>query len=287
MFHGHLFVGDRLISESGMAHHPLTPMTDSDIRRWLGYQTKRGVGHLHLSALRCDAVAALKREARAGRPYVIADAISDDDLRALGRACPGLPLLCGGSGLALGLPAVLGATGTASAWRGERGPALVLSGSCSQATRGQVAHHAQAGNPALKLDAEAIFHRRVTPQDIVEAALVGGPLPLIYSSDHPAEVEAIQARHGREPLAHALDGFFGALAIAAVQHGGRRIICAGGETSGSIVQAVGATRLEIGPAIDQGVPALRVVGRPLVLALKSGNFGGPDFFSRAAAVLEA
>ncbi|MER2537440.1 MAG: 3-oxo-tetronate kinase [Rhizobiaceae bacterium] len=287
VFQGHLFVGDRLISESGMAHHPLTPMTDPDIRRWLSYQTRRGVGHLPLAALKRDAVAALRAERDAGRPFVIADAVSDDDLRALGSASEGLPLLCGGSGLALGLPGVLGTSDRAGAWRGEAGPVLILSGSCSQATRAQVKHHVQAGHPAFKLDIDSVMQDRTTPQAMVAAALAAGPLPLVYSSDDPAEVEAMQARYGREPLADALDRFFGDMAAEAAERGVRRIVCAGGETSGAIVQALGAASLEIGPAIDPGVPMVRVAGRPLVLALKSGNFGAPDFFARAATMLES
>lgn len=286
VYQGHLFVGDRIISESGMAHHPLTPMTDPDIRRWLSHQTRRGVGHLTRAALGKDAAAALEAQRAAGRPLVIADAVDDDDLIALGRASSGLPLLCGGSGLALGLPAALGVSGERPSWTGEQGPAVILSGSCSQATRAQVARHARSGRSVFKLEAEAVIEGRTTPGEVVDAALSSASLPLIYSSDSPDEVEAAQRRHGREELAQAFDRFFGEMAVHATRRGVRRIICAGGETSGAVVQALGATRLEIGPAIDAGVPVVRVVGKPLVLALKSGNFGGEDFFERAAAMLE-
>ena len=130
--------------------------------------------------------------------------------------------------------------------RGEAGPVLILSGSCSQATRAQVKHHVQAGHPAFKLDIDAVMQDRMTPQATVAAALAAGPLPLVYSSDDPAEVEAMQARHGREPLAAALDRFFGDMAAEAAERGVRRIVCAGGETSGAIVQAL-ATRPQLTP----------------------------------------
>ncbi len=287
VFQGHLFVGDRLLSESGMERHPLTPMTDPDLRRWLGLQTARPIGHLPLAALRGDARAALLAEAGSGRQVIVADAVADDDLLRLAAAAVGFDLLTGGSGLALGLPKLHGATGHAQGWRGEPGPALAISGSCAQATRAQVARHRADGGAAFKLDVARVVAGATEPAEALDWAAAQTGLPLIYSSDAPEAVARVQAAAGRERSAAALEAFFAALAAQAAAHGYARLICAGGETSGAVAQALAATALEIGPGIAPGVPALRVTGRPLVLALKSGNFGQDDFFARAADVLGA
>ena len=285
LYMGHLFVGDRLLSESGMEDHPLTPMTDPDIRRWLGRQTDRPVGHLRREDYR-DLDAAVAREAEAGRQIVVCDAVTDDDLRRLAPLAVRCDLVTGGSGIALGLPGALGASpGTAAEWRGEDGPALILSGSCSRPTRGQVARHVEAGRPARKLTADAILDGTAEAGPLVDWALAQDGAPLIYTSADPGEVAAAQERHGRDAVAEAVEGFFATLARAGVDRGVRRLIAAGGETSGAVVGALDATALEIGPRIAAGVPAIRVEGRPLAMALKSGNFGGPDFFAEAAAVL--
>ncbi len=287
VFQGHLFVGDRLLSESGMEHHPLTPMTDPDLRRWLARQTQRPVGHLPLAALRVNARTALLAEAAAGRQVIVADAVEDADLLRLAEAASGFELLTGGSGLALGLPKLHGATGAPAPWHGEPGPALALSGSCSRATLAQVARHQSDCGPSLKVEVADVLAGRTDPAAVLDWALAQESLPLVYSSDAPEAVAAAQAAAGRERTSAALDGFFGALASAAATRGVTRLISAGGETSGAVVQALEARALEIGPEIAPGVPALRITGRPLVLALKSGNFGQEDFFARAAAILVA
>ncbi len=286
IYQGHLFVGDRLLSESGMRYHPLTPMTDPDIRRWLGHQVKVPVGHLPLSHVRADARAGLLAQRDAGRQIVVADAVEDEDLRRLGRAAEGFALLTGGSGLALALPEVHGASGAPADWRGEAGPALALSGSCSQATRGQVARHIAGGGAARKIEVDAVMAGQVAASDLLDWALEAEGLPLLYTSADPDEVRRAQAKYGGEASAAAIEHLFAAVAAEAVRRGVRRLISAGGETSGAVTQALGATALEIGPEIDPGVPALRLAGRPVVLALKSGNFGAEDFFARAARMLE-
>lgn len=290
VFMGHLFVNDRLLSESGMENHPLTPMTDPDIRRWLGYQTRQGVGHLPLSILRAGkGVAALAAEVAAGRPLVVCDAIEDDDLIALGAVSASATLVTGGSGVALGIPRALGFSGaTAPAWRGEGArAALCLSGSCSTMTRRQIEAHRTAGGIQHQLDIEAVVDGRTDFNALIDWALQPLNLPLIYSSDDPAQVEAWQNRYGTARVAAAVEDAFGTLARLAVAAGVGRLISAGGETSGAVVGALGINTLEIGPAIDPGVPALRATDRDLVIALKSGNFGAPDFFFNAAKVLAA
>ncbi|MEM6677655.1 MAG: 3-oxo-tetronate kinase [Pseudomonadota bacterium] len=290
VFHGHLFVGDRLLSASGMENHPLTPMTDPDIRRWLSHQTRHPVGHLPAATVweGAEAVAAaLAAEGAAGRRLVVADAIRDEDLVILGRAAGTTGLLVGGSGLGLGLPANFraGAPATAPAWQGIEGPVALLSGSCSRATNGQVAHHA-ARHPALAVEADEVVAGRITAEEVTSFMLAHpNDLPLAYSSADPARVAAAQEAHGRETVAEAIEGLFADTARRLAAAGVTRIVTAGGETSGAVVEALDLTALEIGPEIDPGVPALRATGRPLTLALKSGNFGAVDFFEKAAAVL--
>ncbi|MBK4218227.1 four-carbon acid sugar kinase family protein [Paracoccus caeni] len=292
IYQGHLFVGDRLLNESGMENHPLTPMTDPDLRRWLSRQTRHMVGHIPAATVwqGAEAIRALlDDESAKGRPFVIADAIRDQDLVALGRAVADLPLLTGGSGIALGLPQNFRDQGLLAAdrtgWQGQAGKAAVLSGSCSRATRGQVAHHIDGGSPALELDPEAVLSGVTTPQDAAAWALMQNGLPLVYSSADPERVREVQSRHGTETVAARLEDFFAETARLLVAGGTTRLITAGGETSGAVVEGLAVAQLEIGPEIDPGVPAVRVAG-DLVLALKSGNFGSDDFFAKAAARLE-
>lgn len=284
IYQGHLFVGDKLLSESGMQNHPLTPMTDPDLRRWLALQCKGPVGHLPLSVLRQGA------EAVAGtlagmEGLIVADAVEDADLVTLGRAVAGAPLVTGGSGIALGLPANFGISpSTTEEWQGESGHCVVLCGSCSTATRGQIAAHR---GPAFKIAPETVMAGGIAAADLVAWAGAQEGLPLIYSSDAPEEVAAAQRHFGREALAGKLDALFAETARQLVASGLRRLVVAGGETSGAVVEGLDLTAMEIGPEIAPGVPALRATGKPLVLALKSGNFGGPGFFAEAAAMLEA
>jgi uncharacterized protein YgbK (DUF1537 family) len=171
-------------------------------------------------------------------------------------------------------------------WAGVPGPALALSGSCAEATRAQVAAHLKAGGPARKIEVAALIDGTETPEAALDWAKAQTGLPLVYSSDDPDEVKAVQARFGAARAAEAVERFFADLAASAVAGGIARLIVAGGETSGAVTEAIGATALEIGPMIDPGVPALKVANRPLALALKSGNFGAEDFFANAARILE-
>lgn len=284
LFMGHLFVEDRLLNESGMENHPLTPMTDPDLRRWLGHQTRRKVGHLPLANLRSgNGVSRLAKEVAADRPLVVCDAIEDDDLRALAPVCAEAKLITGGSGIALGLPALHGFSCKIQPdWHGESGPALCLSGSCSTATRAQIVAHKAAGGAQKALDVEAVVDGRADLDALVAWAQDTGDLPLIYSSSDPQQVRYWQERYGAARVAGAIEAVFGALAVRAASAGFGRLISAGGETSGAVVSSLGIDALEIGPEIDPGVPALRASGRNLVLALKSGNFGADDFFFKAA-----
>ena len=286
VYGGHLFVGDRLLSESGMESHPLTPMSDPDLRRWLALQTSGTIGHVPARDVLAGPEAIRRRmeeEDAAGHRLIVTDAIQNEDLLALGRAAADLPLVTGGSGITMGLPANFAdrLSGEAGDWPGQEGRAAVLSGSCSAATRVQVARH---DGPSKEITADALMAREVTAQSTAEWMLAQDGLPLAYSSADPAAVGTAQERHGREATAQAFEAFFADIARALVAGGVARLIVAGGETSGAVVEALAPSELAIGPEIAPGVPAMRA-GEGLVLALKSGNFGGPDFFAEADRIL--
>lgn len=288
VYQGHLFVNDRLLSESGMQNHPLTPMTDSDLRRVLAAQSKGPVGHVDARTVLSGAGAirpALETEAAAGRRLIVVDALQDADLMQIGAAAKGLVLVTGGSGAALGLPANFGITAEAAgAWTGEAGKCVSLSGSCSIATRAQIAHH-KLRHQTLEVSAEALFDGQITAESATEWALNTDGLPLIYSSAEPEVVAAAQAKYGRGESAAAFEQFFAEVARRCRAAGIGKLLTAGGETSGAVVEGLALSQLEIGPEIDPGVPALRA-SDSLVLALKSGNFGAEDYFEKAAVVLD-
>ncbi|MEO9825562.1 MAG: 3-oxo-tetronate kinase [Paracoccaceae bacterium] len=290
IYQGHLFVNDVLLNESGMQNHPLTPMEDPDLRRWLGYQTQGTVGHVSVDAVwnGADAIRArLDHEHNAGHRLIVADAVQDSDLIAIGKAAADLPLITGGSGVAIGLPANFAARGLLSPeeneWRGTPGKCVALSGSCSIATRAQVAEH-RADNPSFEIDAVAVLNGNLHPEEVVDYLMTSKNVPLAYSSADPDVVTSVQNEYGREHAAESIERFFETVAGQLVSAGVGGIISAGGETSGAVVLGTEATQLEIGPEIDPGVPALRA-GPDLVLTLKSGNFGASNFFAKAAHVL--
>ena len=293
VYMGHLFVGDRLLSESGLQHHPLNPMTDPDLVRWLQRQTPSRVGLIAQPVVAAGPTAvraALDALAADGVRLAIADAIADADLRVLGEACADAPLITGGSGIALGLPANFRRAGLLRPHRPELapvgGPGVVICGSCSVATRRQVERHA-ARAPALRLDVDALLDGRLDAAALADWVLAreGGVAPIVYSSADPEAVRAAQARHGAAAVSGAIEHCLGELSARLYARGVRRQVIAGGETSGAVVQALGVRLLAIGPEIDPGVPALAGVDMPVALALKSGNFGADDFFDKALAAV--
>jgi len=294
VYQGHLFVGDRLLSESGMEHHPLNPMTDPDIRRWLQRQCREPVGLIAWPTVRKGSEAirkTLAASSSAKERLVIIDAVDDADLYNIGEAAGELPLLSGGSGIALGLPRNLLrkglATGITKKFSGVQGPEVILAGSCSRATLGQIETH-RRDHPTFAVEISEVMKGGVTAAALAAFAnRHAGKAPLIYSSAAPDEVKKAQDKYGRETVSARLEDLFAQAALELARNGIQRMVIAGGETSGSVVNALGIRALEIGPEIDPGVPALASVGdRPMALALKSGNFGGPDFFTKALRVLE-
>ncbi len=286
VYQGHLFVNDRLLNESGMENHPLTPMLDADIRRWLGPQTRYQVGHVPAIQVFAGARAiadSLDAEHKLGHRHVVLDAIRNEDLIEIGRAAKRLPLISGGSGVALGLPANFNCVAAEVPWNGQDGKCVALSGSCSVATRAQVEHHA-VNHPTLKIQAADVIEARITAQSVADWLLSTDGVPLAYSSATPEAVLQIQEQFGLEKSSRALEDFFSKIARLVVAGGATKIISAGGETSGAVIEGLDLGVLVIGPEIDPGVPALRA-REDLVVALKSGNFGAVDFFEKAAGLL--
>lgn len=290
IFRGHLFVQDQLLSESGMQHHPLTPMTDANLVRVLQSQTQLNVGLLRYDTIALGTeqvrarIAELKSE---GVGMAIADALSDSDLYTLGTACADLPLLTGGSGLALGLPENFRRAGKlrnldASKLPAVSGGEVVLAGSASIATNGQVAAWLEAGRPALRIDPLALAAGEPVVAQALTFSRDNPHTVLIYATSSPDEVKSVQQQLGVEQAGSLVENAFGEIAQGLRDSGVRRFVIAGGETSGAVVKALGVSLLQIGAQIDPGVPAtVSSSDEPLALALKSGNFGGRDFFSKA------
>ncbi|MGR4868689.1 3-oxo-tetronate kinase [Variovorax sp. LARHSF232] len=302
VFKGYLFAGDVLLSESGMRDHPLTPMTDANLVRVLQAQTtaRRKVGLIdyRVVARGADAIRERIAQLRAeGVGIAIVDALSNDDLLRLGPALAGMPLVTAGSGVAIGLPANFGLapSSTAGALPPAPGFQAVVSGSCSLATNRQVRHFIdEAGRPALALDPLRIAEEgsdALAQQALAWAAprLEDGPV-LVYSTAQSDAVKSVQGRLGVDEAGALVERCIAAIARGLVgQLGVRQLVVAGGETSGACVQALGIAQMQIGAQIDPGVPwchapAQAAGGVGLRLALKSGNFGTDDFFSKAFAV---
>lgn len=291
IYAGYLFVNGVPLNESPMKDHPLTPMHDANLVRVLQRQTRAKIGLIDY-----DTVATGPRAVRAaldagGDAMFIVDAVADDQLRTIGAACAHLPLITGGSGVAMGLPAAYREAGLLTAltpapqqMAAPAGRRAILAGSCSAATRGQVKAAIAAGLPHLRIDPLEIADGAQTALTVLQWIDRQQPEKpfLVYSSDDPDTVRAVQERLGRAQAGTIVEDLLAAVAKRLPERGVSRLIVAGGETSGAVVQALGAELLTIGPEIDPGVPWTRSRGGlDMALALKSGNFGGEDFFLKA------
>ena len=296
VFMGHLFVHREPLAESPMKDHPLTPMLDSSLMRLLAPQVTAPVGLVDRTTLARGA-AALSAELDAlrgkGIAHVVVDAIETEDLAMIAEACRDMPLMTGGSALALPLPALYrreglltGEAPRAGAHALPRG-AIVLSGSCSAMTRAQVARYA-AVSPALRLDPLALAGQGTAAAREWLAAQPAGAAPLVYATAEPDEVRRAQQALGIAEAGRIVEDALAELALFARGRGVRRFVVAGGETSGAVTKALGVTRLDIGREIAPGVPwtFCESGGARLALTLKSGNFGSETFFFDALAALE-
>ncbi|MFK7876131.1 MAG: 3-oxo-tetronate kinase [Paracoccaceae bacterium] len=295
IYKGQLFVGDQLLADSPMKDHPLTPMRDSDLMRLMGQQSKHDVGLIDLATVRAGAGAitarinALKQQ---GFKYGVIDVVDDSDLDVIGQVAYYHALVTGGSGIAKGLPAAWRAAGHVSTAKipsppMAQGRTVILAGSCSQATRAQIANIPAdwgtyqvaasdvAGDPKLADEISAWIDARKDTAPCV-----------IYSSADPSEVAKVQQSLGAAQAGHMIETLMGQVAQHARNNGIKRLIVAGGETSGAVVSALGISALRIGPQIASGVPWCETLDADRVaVALKSGNFGGADFFADALNML--
>jgi 3-dehydrotetronate 4-kinase len=296
VYQGYLFVGGVLLNESGMEHHPLTPMTDANLVRVLSRQTDGTVGLVPYATVEQGAVAirqamtALKEQ---GRRYAIVDAVSDGHLVAIGEAAEHHALITGGSGVAMGLPANFRRTGMlmerdAASLPTLSGHAAVIAGSCSRATLAQLGM-ARELVPVLQLDPIAqpdTAGMVAIARDWITDKLGATPI-VIAASAPPDKVVALQQMLGRDGAGALIEQTLAHIAEDLVARGVRRLVVAGGETAGAVVSRLGVRSLRIGGEIDPGVPWTYAEGgaTPLLLALKSGNFGARDFFIKAFEVL--
>lgn len=291
IYQGHLFVGADLLSDSSMKDHPLTPMRDSNLIRLMERQSAHGVGSIPLEVVRAgadaiaDKVNALKAS---GKRYGVVDGLTDDDLREIGRAAKDHVLITGGSGVALGLPdnhrsAGVLETKMAPVTPEIAGRKLVLAGSCSAATRAQIAEMADKW-PTRQIDVDEVFAGKDVAKELIDWAISQPdehPV-LIYSSADPKEVAKAQEKYGVARAGERIEQVIAKVAQRLSACGFRQLVIAGGETSGAVVAALGVHALRIGPEIAPGVPWTESLSKePLALALKSGNFGGVAFFEEA------
>lgn len=293
VYQGHLFVGSTLLNESGMENHPLTPMKDANLVRVLGRQTDGTAGLVPYAVVAngaeaiADAMTALQDQ---GRRYAIVDAVSDEHLVAIGAAARQHALITGGSGVAMGLPenfrrdGLLATRGDPAALPMVEGYAAVLAGSCSRATLGQVEAAAEH-LPVLQLDPLANPDAATLSSQALEwidGKLSTAPV-VIAASAPPDKVAALQRLLGRDAAGALIEHALAMIADGLFARGVRRLVVAGGETAGAVVSQLGVRSLRIGAEVDPGVPWTYAEGNraPLLLALKSGNFGARDFFVKA------
>ena len=295
VFQGHLFVHDQPLNESPLKDHPLNPMHDANLLRVLARQSQAPVGLVPLQVVEQGADAVRAALAKLPEGAAIVDAVSDQHFEILGQVALDRPVSTGASGLGIGLARALRRLDSIAEHRDAPatvtagGQSAVLAGSCSKATLEQIAV-AEQTMPVLRLDVEKLLGGSDEARDAIRwarARLGDGPV-LIASSSTPAEVQVLQQRHGGASVGERIEASLADIAAGLVEAGVTRLVVAGGETSGAVVNRLGLQGFLIGTEIAPGVPALTVIGRAhagLGIALKSGNFGGPDFFTRALDML--
>lgn len=298
VYMGHLFVGAQLLNESPMKDHPLTPMRDANLMRLLEPQVGRPVGLTQHGVVAAGATAVQRRLAELadeGVAHVVVDAVATSDMAVIAEACSEMPLLAGGSAVTATLPTLFADQGlmphseATRDWSPPAGAELVLSGSCSAMTRAQVAAYAATGAPTFQLKPEALAADGPAAALAWLAVQPDDTAPLVYATAEPNEVAAAKAALGGTRAGELVEAALAELALDGVARGVRRIVVAGGESSGAAVQALGVNQLSIGPEIAPGVPWTVAAsgGTTLALALKSGNFGRESFFSDALKRLDA
>jgi 3-dehydrotetronate 4-kinase len=291
VYQGHLFVGDTLLHDSSMRNHPLTPMADSNLIRLLSAQLQSKdcvelIPHTVVArgnAAICDALSSISNR---GKRFVVVDAICDADLHAIGEAAQDA-LIVAASGVAQAIGGRFSFDSAKPKLSAPRGHQAVLSGSCSHATLAQVEHFCASGGDALALDPLLLANDKSAIHEAISWASerLGNKPVLVYASAETKRVKAVQAALGVECAGKVVEAALGEIACALVRRGVGQLIVAGGETSGACVQALKIDRLRVGREIDPGVPWCYAEDAAIHIALKSGNFGAPDFFTRAFTIL--
>lgn len=297
IFMGNLFVGEQPLAESPMKDHPLTPMRDSNLMRLLDPQVTKPTGLANRLTVakgaealnhRFDALAAM------GVAHIVVDAVADSDLNVIAESCRDWPLLTGGSAVAMPLPELYRASGLiefspeGAAVSAPDGGSIVLSGSCSAMTRRQVSAFAEH-NPSYRLDPVTLASEGPAKAEAWLSEQDSSATVMIYATAEPEDVQTAQEQLGTEKAGAVVEDALAALAVQARDRGVRRFVVAGGETSGAVAKALRTERLEIGAEIAPGVPWTFADsdGHRIAMTLKSGNFGGPGFFSEAFVALNA
>lgn len=297
IYMGNLFVGQKLLSESSMKDHPLTPMNDSNLMRLLSAQVSRRVGLADRIVVN-SGVNSLKEKLISLKendvPHVIVDAVADTDLDTIASACQDMDFITGGSALAMPLAEFYKASGKISANDNSfmnkklNTGSIILSGSCSEMTIIQVKNFIQRGAAAFQLDPIDLAENGVkkvldwlSSQDFTKNII-------IYATSDPDTVKKVQAELGVDMAGKIVEQGLSECAIAARELGIKNFIIAGGETSGAITKALNVRQLDIGIEIAPGVPWTFSGKRnnQIALSLKSGNFGSEEFFTEALSKLE-
>lgn len=299
VYRGHLFVNNVLLSESSLRNHPLNPMHDSNLNRVLSAQSHAHISNIYVEDIEKGAEAISKimqANHKASSSIYVVDATNDHHLRSIGRACKNLPLITGGSAVAQNLPynfrkdGLLSPTEDYHLFKPPQGSSVILSGSCSEATRNQV-NFAKSRIPHFHINALDVLDGKSVVNEALtwaKAELKNNQTVLIYSSADPEEVDKIQNKRGRIEVGSKVEAVLSDIARQLKSDGIRRFIIAGGETSGAVIEALGINTMEIGPEIDPGVPWTKSIEkRPLAIALKSGNFGTEDFFIKSISQLDS
>ena len=296
VYYGHMFVNGKPLNESGMEDHPLTPMTDHNLVRWLNYQTKKEVGLIDFETISQGSdkikqkIISLKKD---DIKYAIVDTTNNKEFDAICEGIKDLPFLTGGSGIALGLPKIYKNKGLLSENNFDlpqnNSNSVILSGSCSRATLEQINIY-KVNNPSFYISPDEVMNNIKLVEEVYIWIKENESLsPLIYSSSDSNNVSAKQKQFGQEILANKIEGFFEKISHKLVNDSFGKFISAGGETSGAIIKGLGVEELKIGKEISPGVPALwspnSSGNKPISVTLKSGNFGQSDFFSRALIAL--
>ena len=287
LYQGHMFVNGVPLNESGMENHPLTPMTDHNLVRWLNYQTKGKVDLINSVTIKEGAKSIKKRITelkKSNVKYAITDTLDNQDFDLICSGTDNLKFLTGGSGIALGLPKVFKKKGmlkkSNSKLPNVKGNTIILSGSCSLVTNEQVELYKKS-NPSLFISPEELIKNENYHNEIIEWILRHSKKrPLIYSTALPKKVSLYQKKFGSK-ISSKIETLFQKIIKNIYKYNFNKIVCAGGETSGAIVKALMIKELQIGEEISAGVPVMWEPEKNIKITLKSGNFGQKDFFSRA------